>query len=38
MNNNGTGVIETLTNSRIYQDYERAFSETTGLPVALRPV
>lgn len=36
--NNGTNVIETLTNSRIYQDYERAFSETTGLPVALRPV
>lgn len=38
MNNNGADVIETLTNSRIYQDYERAFSETTGLPVALRPV
>lgn len=38
MNNNGNDVIETLTNSRIYQDYERAFSETTGLPVALRPV
>src|SRR5574342_214963 len=38
MNNNGTDVIETLTNSRLYQDYERAFSETTGLPVALRPV
>jgi len=38
MNNNGTDVIETLSNSQIYQDYERAFSETTGLPVALRPV
>ena len=36
--NNRTDVIETLTHSRIYQDYERAFSETTGLPVALRPV
>jgi AraC-like DNA-binding protein len=38
MNNNGADVIETLTHARIYQDYERAFSETTGLPVALRPV
>ncbi len=38
MSNNGTDVIETLRHSRIYQDYERAFSETTGLPVALRPV
>src|SRR5438552_9903978 len=31
-------LIETLTHSKIYQDYERAFSEATGLPVALRPV
>ena len=31
-------LIEVLTSSKIYQDYERAFSETTGLPVALRPV
>lgn len=31
-------LLETLSESRIYQDYERAFSETTGLPVALRPV
>lgn len=31
-------LIETLTGSRIYQDYERAFSEATGLPVALRSV
>jgi len=38
MNSNGSDVIETLTNSRIYLDYERAFSEMTGLPVALRPV
>jgi AraC-like DNA-binding protein len=37
MNANGN-VIEKLTNSKIYQDYERAFSETTGLPVTLRPV
>lgn len=31
-------LIETLIGSRIYQDYERAFSEATGLPVALRSV
>jgi len=38
MNNNKDSLIEALKNSPIYQDYERAFSETTGLPVALRPV
>jgi len=32
------GLIEALTQSRVYQDYERAFTEATGLPVALRPV
>ena len=32
------GLIESLTNSKIFQDYEKAFSETTGLPVSLRPV
>jgi|SRR5581483_1431208 len=31
-------LVVTLTKSRIYQDYERAFSESTGLPVSLRPV
>jgi len=31
-------LLNTLSSSRIYQDYERAFSETTGLPVALRSV
>ena len=36
--NNEHNLAEALTNSKIYQDYERAFSETTGLPVALRPV
>ena len=30
--------IEALTQSQIYQDYERAFSKTTGLPLSLRPV
>ena len=31
-------LVQALANSRIYQDYERAFTEATGLPVALRPV
>ena len=31
-------LIETLVNSKIYKDYERAFSDATGLPVSLRPV
>lgn len=31
-------LIEALAGSTIYQDYERAFSEATGLPVALRSV
>ena len=39
---NGNGIpsrtlVEALTHSRVYQDYERAFTEATGLPVALRP-
>ena len=38
---NGTSnraLVDALANSRIYRDYERAFSEMTGLPVALQPV
>ncbi|HXF10705.1 MAG TPA: PocR ligand-binding domain-containing protein, partial [Desulfuromonadaceae bacterium] len=31
-------LIEALVTSKIYQDYERAFSEATGLPVSLRSV
>ncbi|HVM47388.1 MAG TPA: helix-turn-helix domain-containing protein [Candidatus Acidoferrum sp.] len=31
-------LVEALTNSRIFHEYERAFTEATGLPVALRPV
>lgn len=31
-------LFEALAQSKIYQDYERAFSEATGLPVTLRPV
>jgi AraC-like DNA-binding protein/ligand-binding sensor protein len=30
--------VEILTKSKIYQDYERAFTDATGLPVSLRPV
>jgi AraC-like DNA-binding protein len=37
-NGNGRALVEALISSKIYQDYERAFSEATGLPVALRPV
>ena len=31
-------LIDALVTSKIYQDYEHAFTEATGLPVALRPV
>lgn len=37
MNGNGT-LIEMLTNSALYSDYARAYTEATGLPLALRPV
>jgi AraC-like DNA-binding protein len=37
MNENGQ-LLETLTRSDIFQDYQRAYSEMTGLPVTLRPV
>src|ERR1035437_3793880 len=38
---NGTGnrsLIAALVNSRIYREYEQAFTNLTGLPVALQPV
>jgi AraC-like DNA-binding protein/ligand-binding sensor protein len=31
-------LFEALINSKLFQDYERAFAEATGLPVTLRPV
>jgi AraC-like DNA-binding protein/ligand-binding sensor protein len=31
-------LVERLSRSQIYRDYEQAFSQTTGLPLALRPV
>lgn len=37
MNANGT-LLETLMNSDLYRNYERAYTEATGLPVTLRPV
>ena len=37
MNKDAT-LIEALANSQVYHDYERAYSETTGLPVTLRPI
>ncbi len=37
MNANGN-LIDKLTASTVYQDYEQAFSEATGMPLALRPV
>lgn len=36
--NENKDLVEALANSAIYQEYERAFSETTGLPVSIRPV
>ena len=33
-----SALIEQLSRSQIYRDYERAFSATTGLPLGLRPV
>jgi len=35
---NNQNLVEALTGSKLYRDYERAFTESTGLPVALRPV
>src|SRR5436190_5943581 len=37
MKENGN-LIENLANSDIYKDYERAYSEATGLPISLRPL
>jgi AraC-like DNA-binding protein/ligand-binding sensor protein len=37
-NNGNEKLIGKLTESALYQDYERAFSETTSLAMALRPV
>ena len=36
--NGDRGLLEALISSKLFQDYERAFTTATGLPVALRPV
>ena len=36
--NGDRGLLEALLSSKLFQEYERAFAEATGLPVALRPV
>jgi AraC-like DNA-binding protein len=35
--NTNSELIEKLTNSQMYKDYERAYSDATDLPLALRP-
>jgi AraC-like DNA-binding protein len=35
--NNNRAVIAAMVNSKIYQEYEKAFGEATGMPVSLRP-
>jgi AraC-like DNA-binding protein len=36
--NANDNVVEKLTESSVYQEYEKAFSDATGLPMSLRPV
>jgi AraC-like DNA-binding protein/ligand-binding sensor protein len=36
--NGDRGLIEALIGSKVFQEYEKAFTEATGMPVALRPV
>ena len=36
--NTNRQLIDALSKSQIYQEYEKAFSEATGLPLAIRPV
>jgi AraC-like DNA-binding protein/ligand-binding sensor protein len=36
--NRAKALAERISKSRLYQDYERAFSETTHLPLSFRPV
>jgi AraC-like DNA-binding protein/ligand-binding sensor protein len=35
---NNKSIVEALVTSPIYREYERAFSETTGMPMTLRPL
>lgn len=36
--NSNRALVDALTNSKIYREYERAFSDLTGLPMALQPM
>lgn len=36
--NTNRALVDALVNSRIYKEYERAFGDMTGLPIALQPV
>ena len=36
--NSNRALVDALTSSRTYREYERAFGDLTGLPVALQPV
>lgn len=36
--NSNRALVEALVNSKTYRDYERAFGDMTGLPIALQPV
>jgi AraC-like DNA-binding protein/ligand-binding sensor protein len=36
--NGNKHLVEAISNSPVYQEFQRAFTEATGLPVALRPV
>ncbi len=38
MNSNGKNIIDALGNSKIYQDFSRAFNDMMGMPLTLRPV
>ena len=38
MNNHQHTLIDALAKSKVFQEYERAFTDATGLPVSLRPV
>ncbi len=38
VNDGKKSLVEKLSRSQIFQDYEKAFSQTTGLPLAFRPV
>jgi len=31
-------LVKTLARSKMFQDYERAYTEATGMPLTLRPI